>query len=225
MSDDNQQIPNDSLKFTDIPSSSARWDKISEFALTFDGYKEHGSFAKCAEIANEQRHSTLTELRTCLFFEQRRWRHYGDEPDDEAMGYIKSIVEKIRTMVVNNGQSTTDIMEREIELFLEIVKEVSDGKILAQATDPLNVIFDEGLSPIEFELALYSLEASSHREIAQEFYEGAIKDHLAKPIGSFLREYLSKESLADPLFVTKVFKRFYLSAIWQAEEDNEPGDN
>jgi hypothetical protein len=35
-------------------------------------------------------------LRTCLFFEQRRWRHFGDEPDEEAMEYIRSVVQKIR---------------------------------------------------------------------------------------------------------------------------------
>ena len=36
-----------------------------------------------AKIANERRDSTLTDLRTCLFFECRRWRHYGDDPDEE----------------------------------------------------------------------------------------------------------------------------------------------
>ena len=92
-------IDNDDLSPTDIPDASADWDVIGEFALSFPGYDIHGSFERCADIANEQRHATLTDLRTCLFFEQRRWRHFGEEPDGEAMQYIKSLVQKIRERV------------------------------------------------------------------------------------------------------------------------------
>ena len=104
MSKDNSTISNEALKTTDIPHDDADWDAIGVFALTFNGYKELGSFEKCAEIASQQNHSTLTELRSCLFFEQRRWRHYGDEPETEAMAYIKDIVEKIRRMVANGDK-------------------------------------------------------------------------------------------------------------------------
>jgi hypothetical protein len=38
-------------------------------SLTFNGYNVWGSFETCAEIANAQRHDSLTNLRTCLFFE------------------------------------------------------------------------------------------------------------------------------------------------------------
>lgn len=37
--------------------------------------------------------------------------------------------------------------------------------------------------------------------------------------------YLPNERTIDPLFVTEVFKKFYQSALWQNEEDNEPGEN
>ncbi len=39
---------------------------------------------------------TLTELRTCLFFEQRRWRHFGRTPDEESMIFINAILRGVR---------------------------------------------------------------------------------------------------------------------------------
>jgi hypothetical protein len=42
---------------------------------------------------------TFAELRTCLFFEQRRWRHIGEVPDAEAMAYIRDLVRQIRAKV------------------------------------------------------------------------------------------------------------------------------
>lgn len=94
-----REVANTDLTPTDIPPADADWYTIAEFALTYDGYQRWGSFEKCAEIANAQRHGSLDELRTCLFFEQRRWRHFGDEPDAESMAYIRGVVEKIRGIV------------------------------------------------------------------------------------------------------------------------------
>ena len=93
------QIPSIKLRLTDIPSSGAAVEEIERFALTFDGYEHWGSFDQCALIANEQRHDTLTNLRTCLFFEQRRWRHFGEAPDAEAEAYWRTLVDKIRARV------------------------------------------------------------------------------------------------------------------------------
>ena len=94
-----REIANQEVTLTDVPGPNVDWDTIAEFALTFDGYKAWGSFEKCAEIANAQRQETLTQVRTCLFFEQRRWRHFGEEPDKDAMEYIRGVVEKIRSRV------------------------------------------------------------------------------------------------------------------------------
>ena len=92
-------IVNDSLRLEDVPSLDATWSEIAEFALTFNGYEEWGSFEKCAEIANARRQDSLTDLRTCLFFEQRRWRHFGEDPDDETLAYLRNLVEKVRSYV------------------------------------------------------------------------------------------------------------------------------
>jgi hypothetical protein len=74
---------------------------IGAFALTFDGYWHWGSFEACAEVANARRGGPLAELRICLFFEQRRWRHFGDEPDARAMAYIRGIISSIRARVAS----------------------------------------------------------------------------------------------------------------------------
>jgi len=92
-------IPNNDLTLDMIPGTDSDWYDISMFALKFDGYKECGSTEACAAIANAGRNNTLTELRTCLFFEQRRWRHFGEDPDEANMVYIRGLIAKIRDKV------------------------------------------------------------------------------------------------------------------------------
>lgn len=98
-------IPSRDLKPTDIPGPHAHWDTIGEFALTFDGYEAYG-FEGCARLANgEQAPVTLNDYRAALFFEQRRWRHFGYEPDERAMEAIRALVEKIRGFVSGSPTS------------------------------------------------------------------------------------------------------------------------
>jgi len=109
-----EEIANTDLTESDLPTSDAQWREIGRFALSFNGYEHWGSFEKCAAAANRWRHAyraegslpdSLTELRTCLFFEQRRWRHYGLDPDEEAMSYIQAIVDRIREKVRTGASS------------------------------------------------------------------------------------------------------------------------
>jgi hypothetical protein len=92
-------LGNAALRLEDIPPPDAPWSVIQRFALTFDGYGHWGSFEKCADIANRGEPSSLTEWRTCLFFEQRRWRHFGEEPEGEALSHIRKLLEGIREKV------------------------------------------------------------------------------------------------------------------------------
>jgi len=103
-----REIANADLAGSDLPSPHAEWHEIGGFALSFNGYERWGSFKKCAEIgyggaeafrAEGVLPSSLTKLRTCLFFEQRRWRHFGFDPDEKAMEYIRALVERIREEV------------------------------------------------------------------------------------------------------------------------------
>jgi len=102
------KIANAELRESDLPPPEAGWREIGRFALSFNGYEAWGSLEKCAEVGNRCADAfratatlpgSLTELRTCLFFEQRRWRHFGLDPDEPAMGYIAALVEEIRKRV------------------------------------------------------------------------------------------------------------------------------
>jgi hypothetical protein len=91
--------PDEPIRLETVPPPEADWEAIWRFADTFNGYKYWGSFKRCAEIANDHRDSTLTELRTCLFFEARRFQHFGDEPDGDEEHYIRELLAKIREKV------------------------------------------------------------------------------------------------------------------------------
>ena len=87
MRDENPEIPNDRLHLDDIPPPRSSWDVIQKFALTFNGYEEIGE-DECGVIANKRSPSTLSEMRGCLFYEQRRFRHFDQEPEKDSLIYI-----------------------------------------------------------------------------------------------------------------------------------------
>ena len=97
-----QDLANSELTPADIPSFKEAWARIEPFALTFDGFKYWGSVEKCAEVAHDRRPGSLTELRTCLFYEARRWKLAGKSPDAASMKYIRALVYAIREKV-NSG--------------------------------------------------------------------------------------------------------------------------
>ena len=111
------------LTLADIPAPDADWSEIGEFALTFDGYKVCDSFEECANIANAQRHGSLAELRTCLFFEQRRWRHVGEEPSQGAMIYIRNVIEQIRRHVTMEENTRTMTAQEKAKAGLWLLEE------------------------------------------------------------------------------------------------------
>ena len=103
------KIPNSLLMEKDIPSNGANWKKILPFAMTFNGYEQWGTFEKCRDIArqgielfraNQQLSQSLTDLRTCLFYEARRWRHLEKDPNKKGMQYIQALLEAIRIRVL-----------------------------------------------------------------------------------------------------------------------------
>jgi hypothetical protein len=104
-------IPNEDLTPKDVPAPDAPyWQAIEMFALTFDGYAD-GGFDRCAQTGNAASAAyaasgdlpqTLTDLRTCLFFEQRRWRHFEADPDPASLAYIRALLESIRRKVQTN---------------------------------------------------------------------------------------------------------------------------
>ena len=104
-----KKIPNNQLIEGDIPSQRAVWKNIEPFAFTFNGYDQWGSFKKCREIAllgitayrnNQGLDQSLTDLRTCLFFEARRWKHFKKKPTQQGMDYIHALLGAIRLRVL-----------------------------------------------------------------------------------------------------------------------------
>jgi hypothetical protein len=102
------KIPNSQLQEDDLPSSRASWTKIAPFAQSFNGYEHCGSVQKCREVANQgvilhkgnkDLNQSLTDLRTCLFFEARRWKHLEKKPTRSGLKYIHALLDAIRVRV------------------------------------------------------------------------------------------------------------------------------
>ncbi len=102
------KIPNSQLIDSDIPSRRASWKTIIPFAQSFNGYEYCGSVKKCREVArqgvalhkaNQELTQSLTDLRTCLFFEARRWKHLDKAPSKAGLEYVRALVEAIRARV------------------------------------------------------------------------------------------------------------------------------
>lgn len=89
-----------------VPSDDEFLADISHFALSYDGYALNGDrdgTSNCARLANTAlntwHHSgtlpeSLHDLRSCLFFEQRRL-HFGSD-GHETIEYMLKLVQRIR---------------------------------------------------------------------------------------------------------------------------------
>ena len=112
----NQDNPlNSQPEMISVPGEDAELSQIHDFAMTFNGFSSNGDeesgFSNCATIANlsarkwlEQQllPDSLHELRTCLFFEQRR--HHWDAPI--SIDYEVALVQKIRE--ISGGEVPLD---------------------------------------------------------------------------------------------------------------------
>ena len=94
-------ILNVELASTGIPRRGNSWDVVSDFALSYDGY---GYWDDLHELANRVlQHwtrsrvlpSSLDELRGCLFYEQRRWHHFGEDPTGRSAEYMWAMIDAI----------------------------------------------------------------------------------------------------------------------------------
>lgn len=102
------------LSARSIPEPDAGWPQISSFALSFDAY-QLSEFSDIANLANGVADGwsdtgdlpdDLVKLRICLFFEQRRFHHFGTSPDGESLKYIRALLEAIRRTVEVHESST-----------------------------------------------------------------------------------------------------------------------
>ena len=103
------EVPNECLTASAVPPVTASWHAIVGFALTVDGYKAIGQ-KECGQLANRVKSEfsrnaasvetlSLTELRSCLFFEQRRFNHFGHDPQDTDRVFINTLLGAIRRKI------------------------------------------------------------------------------------------------------------------------------
>ena len=83
-------------------------DSWQEFALTFNAYERVG-VEKLGDFANAALHhfqatgqvpDSVDDLRACLFYEQRRWRHFGQDPlqDPETKSYLQALLRALHAV-------------------------------------------------------------------------------------------------------------------------------
>ena len=118
-------------------------------------------------------------------------------------------------------------MNDPVKLFLSIVETVTNGRLRLKPRSTIQELFQDPtvFGPLEYELSLYSLEASLKRELDDSFYEGDATKDFETTIADFVAQYLHDEVSDDPLFVAKQFKKFAKSAGWEGDEKAEPGPN
>jgi hypothetical protein len=87
------------------PDPDGPWTDIEEFALTCEPAAGHADLAARAGRVRRRwaRYCELpdepSELRGCLFFEQRRWNLFGGEPVGRARAYATALVRAIAAAV------------------------------------------------------------------------------------------------------------------------------
>jgi len=69
-------IPTASLTLDVVPFPEAKWRTLADFSTTFDPCEIDDYGAKTADLDNALSTSSLVELRSHLYVEQRRWNHF-----------------------------------------------------------------------------------------------------------------------------------------------------
>jgi len=101
-------IPTQSLKLSDVPNESASWPTIGRFALTFDPAEDDPYQLKVQDLAALSASSSLIRLRAHLFLEQRRWNHFGREPDAASMSSIRRVFALIRAKLSEQSKKAAE---------------------------------------------------------------------------------------------------------------------
>ena len=87
------------LKLSNIPAPLTEWHALCDFCLSMDGYSMFTKERQQQLMHRKCIPSTLTELRTALFLEQRRFRGTDTYPDENELVYLHALVEAIRAHI------------------------------------------------------------------------------------------------------------------------------
>jgi hypothetical protein len=105
--DDPLPISNADLDLSDLPRASADQEMLDRFAQSFNGYEIWGNarVRRMANVWNEAWRGTgglpetLTEVRGCLFFEQRRHNHMSPDYAEGQFEYEAALLERLRSLL------------------------------------------------------------------------------------------------------------------------------
>jgi len=93
-------------QFDVIPETFC-WEKSAAFAHLIDGYATMGD--SLGSLANERLQAaeikgvwrgTARELWLCLFFEHRRWRHFGESPSGNDLKLLDDLCIALRQQLL-----------------------------------------------------------------------------------------------------------------------------
>ncbi|HLX88115.1 MAG TPA: hypothetical protein VKR22_06630 [Acidimicrobiales bacterium] len=105
-------VPNDGLRPDMVPRRDSPWEVVQAFALTYDG---HAYWDDVAELAGRgwrdwartgAVYGRIDQLRGSLFYEQRRWHHFGEAPSERAAQYVWALLDAIREHVAAERAAT-----------------------------------------------------------------------------------------------------------------------
>ncbi len=98
-------VPNAQLKVHGIPEHGDSWDAVSSFSLSYDGYAYWDDVSELATRSirvwtrDHALPATIDEVRACLFYEQRRWHHFGEDPNGRGAHYVWALLDTLRSLV------------------------------------------------------------------------------------------------------------------------------
>jgi hypothetical protein len=89
-------IATSDLRLSDVPETSTDWHVIGRFALTFNPTECDPYSIKDQSFDAITPDTDLVHLRSRLFLEQRRWNHFGRDPDTVAIEGVRKIISLIK---------------------------------------------------------------------------------------------------------------------------------
>ncbi|MGA2520824.1 MAG: hypothetical protein ABSG81_08430 [Acidimicrobiales bacterium] len=98
-------VTNGALTRAAVPGPASSWDEVSDFCLTYDGFAYWNDLPELATRAVQTwtrqgvLPAGLDELRACLFYEQRRWHRFDEEPSGRSAVYIRALVEGVGALL------------------------------------------------------------------------------------------------------------------------------
>jgi hypothetical protein len=147
------------------PDGERMLDTIWQYSLTVDGYefsKEHFG-RECGDLANERLqeyketkkwNGSFQDLRCCLFFEQRRWRHFGHEPEGEDSKTILALFGALCERWNLEAEFIPDRVKKDPRELKVLDPACGSGHFLLYCFDLLLPIYDEAYADADLGPAL-----------------------------------------------------------------------